>query len=145
VERLELKHSASEVVSAKLTEILDAKYGKSRKGARTMFYKVVPIERTNAVVGIASAEILMEMRSILNKIDVPTPEGKSLINVYYLEHAKAEDMVRILTETQRGRTGADSTRGLGMTTPITTTAARAAAAAGGAGGASIARTEGGAR
>jgi general secretion pathway protein D len=140
VERLDLKYSASEVVSAKLTEILDAKYGKSRKGARALFFKVVPIERTNAVIGIASADILMDMRSILKKIDIATPEGKSLINVYYLEHAKAEDMVRILTETQRGRTGSDSARGLGMTTPTAATP-RAATAAGGTG--AIARTEGG--
>ncbi|MEW6664822.1 MAG: type II secretion system secretin GspD [Thermodesulfobacteriota bacterium] len=127
VEKLDLKHSASEVVSAKLTEILDAKYGKSRKGARPLFFKVVPIERTNAVVGIASADILMDMRSILNKIDVPTPEGKSLINVYYLEHAKAEDMVKILTETQRGRTGMDLTRGMTTAVPTAATAPRAGA------------------
>jgi general secretion pathway protein D len=141
VERLDLKHSTSDIVSAKLTEILDAKYGKSRKGARTLFFKVVPIERTNAVIGIASADILMDMRSVLSKIDLPTPEGKSLINVYYLEHAKAEDMVRILTETQRGRTGQDSTRGLSTPTPAPKTTARTAAAATGAG--AIARTEGG--
>jgi general secretion pathway protein D len=33
-------------------------------------------------------------------MDHPTPEGKSLLNVYYLEHANAEDMVLILTEAQ---------------------------------------------
>jgi general secretion pathway protein D len=143
IEKMDLKHSSSEVVGAKLTEILDAKYGKSRKGARPLFFKVVPIERTNAVIGIASADILMDMRNILAKIDTPTPEGKSMINVYYLEHAKAEDMVRILTETQRSRTtGADSARALTSGASMGTATSRAGGATGSAEG-GISRTEAG--
>ncbi len=121
VERIDLKYSTSEVVSAKLTEILDAKYGKSRKGTRPLFFKVVPLERINAVIGVASPEVLMDMRNVIPKIDSPTPEGKSLINVYYLEHAKAEEMVRILTETQKSMTTADTIRSMPPTTSTPTT------------------------
>ena len=106
LEKMDLKYSTAEVVSAKLTEILEAKYGKGRKGIRPFFFKVVPIERINAIIGVASADILMEMRNLVQKIDSATPEGKSLINVYYLEHAKAEDLVRILTDTQKSKTAA---------------------------------------
>jgi general secretion pathway protein D len=117
---------------------MDAKFGKSRKGTRSLFFKVVSIERINALMAVGSPDVLMEIRSLVAKIDTPTPEGKSLINVYYLEHAKAEEMVRILTETQRGRTGADSTRGSSTATPTAATTPR-----GGTATPSIPRTEGG--
>lgn len=100
VKRLDLKYSPADVVSSKITEILEAKYGKARKGTRAIFYKIVALDRTNAVIAVASSDIMTQIRSILTKIDHPTPEGKGLLNVYYLENADAEDMVSILTQTQ---------------------------------------------
>lgn len=140
VEKLDLKYSTAEVVSGKLTEILEAKYGKGRKGTRPLFFKVVPIERTNAIIGVASADILMDIRSLVPKIDSPTPEGKSLINVYYLEHAKAEDLVRILTDTQKSKTGSDAYR---PPTSTTTAAGMATSRSTTASTESVQRTEGG--
>jgi general secretion pathway protein D len=139
VDKLDLKYSTAEVVGAKLTEILEAKYGKGRKGTRPLFFKVVPIERINSIIGVASAEILMDIRNLVSKIDSPTPEGKSLINVYYLEHAKAEDLVRILTDTQKSRTSSDVYRPTSATTQSTASGAAASRGA----SESIQRTEGG--
>ena len=102
VEKLELNYSSASLVTAKITEILDAKYGKARKGAQEKFYKLIPLERTNSLISVAPPEVAMEVRSVLSKVDRPTPEGKTLLNVYYLENADAEDMVQILTQTQRG-------------------------------------------
>jgi general secretion pathway protein D len=140
VEKMDLKYSTAELVSAKLTEILEAKYGKGRKGTRQLFFKVVPIERINAIIGVASADILMDIRNLVQKIDSPTPEGKSLINVYYLDHAKAEDLVRILTDSQKTRAGTDiPTRTMSQTGTI----GASASAARSTGAESIPRTEGG--
>jgi general secretion pathway protein D len=142
VEKMDLKHSTAEVVGAKLTEILEAKYGKGRKGTRPLFFKVVAIERVNSIIGVASADILMDIRNLVQKIDSPTPEGKSLINVYYLEHAKAEDLVRILTETQKSKTSGDSYRPTSQASA--STMASASSPARGIGSSeSITRTEGG--
>jgi general secretion pathway protein D len=138
VAKIDLKYSTAEVVSGKLTEILEAKYGKGRKGMRALFFKVVPIERTNSIIGVASADILMDIRNLVPKIDSPTPEGKSLINVYYLEHAKAEDLVRILTDTQKSRTSSEVYR-----PTSTASSAGTGAAASRSGSESITRTEGG--
>jgi general secretion pathway protein D len=112
VERLDLKYSSAGPISSKLTEILEAKYGKTRKGARAEFFKIVPLDRINAILTIASPDIIMEVRRILSKIDDPTPEGKSLLNVYYLENANAEDVVNILTQTQEAMVGAGEREGL---------------------------------
>ena len=105
VKRLDLKYSPANTVSSKITEILEAKHGKARQGTRAVFFKIVPLDRTNAVIAVASSDIMTEIRGILEKIDHPTPEGKSLLNVYYLENADAEDMVTILTQTQKAMAG----------------------------------------
>ncbi|MFC1823008.1 type II secretion system secretin GspD [Thermodesulfobacteriota bacterium] len=106
IEMLDLKYSAPSDATSKITAILDAKYGKTRKGSRPVFYKIVPLERINALITVASSDIMMEVRSILSKIDRPTPEGKSRLHVYYLENAKAEDMVQVLTQTRMAMTSA---------------------------------------
>ncbi|MBW1722365.1 MAG: type II secretion system secretin GspD [Deltaproteobacteria bacterium] len=109
VERLDLKYTTALDASRTLTEILEARYGKSGKtvsGSRQGLFKIVPVERINALIVVASADIFMDIRSVLSKIDRPTPEGKSMLNVYYLENAKAEEIVNILTQTQKAMTAA---------------------------------------
>jgi general secretion pathway protein D len=101
VEKLDLKHASATDVSMKLGEILELKYGKGRKGIRPSLFKVIALERINAVLAVAPSNILSEIGDIISKIDQPSPEGKSLLNVYYLENAKAEDIVRVLTGTQQ--------------------------------------------
>ena len=102
VERLELKYSTPSTVSSQITEVLEARYGKDRKGMQQKFFKLIPLERVNAMISVAPPDVAMEIRSVLSKMDRPTPEGKNLLNVYYLENADAEEMVRILTQTQQG-------------------------------------------
>lgn len=103
IERLDLKYVPASLISSKITEILDAKYGKARKGIRPIFFKILPLERLNALIAVASPETMHQIKGILSKIDAPPPEGTSSLHVYYLENADAEDMVKILTETQRAR------------------------------------------
>ena len=88
IERLELSHSSATIVATKITDILQAKYGKTRKGTRDVFFKIVPLERINALIAVASPNVMSQIKDILAKMDYPTPEGKSLLNVYYLEHDK---------------------------------------------------------
>lgn len=98
VERLDLKHSSPAQVTDQITEVLEARYGKDRKGVRQRFFKLVPVERINALISVAQPDVAMDIRRILSKLDRPTPEGKNILNVYYLENADAEEMVQILTQ-----------------------------------------------
>ena len=137
VERVDLKYSTADVVSAKLTDILDTKYGKGIKGARTVPFRVVPLERVNAIIGVGSPTVLKDIRSLIPQMDARTPEGRSLVNVYYLEHAKAEDMVGVLTETQKSKTSNEAR----SYTPASSTGLRGTAQK--TATESISRTEGG--
>jgi len=57
---------------------------------RPSLFKLIALERINAVLAVAPSDIFKEIIDIVSKIDQPSPEGKSLLNVYYLEHAKAK-------------------------------------------------------
>jgi general secretion pathway protein D len=116
-DKLDLKHASAGDVATKVTEILELKYGKGRKGVRPIVFKMIPLERINAVLAVAPSDIFEEITSLITKIDQPSPEGKSLLNVYYLEHAKAEEMVRILTETQKAMSSFTESRTTTPTTP----------------------------
>ncbi|MDD5206026.1 MAG: type II secretion system secretin GspD [Desulfobacterales bacterium] len=137
VERMDLKYSTADAVSAKLTDILDTKYGKGIKGARAVPFRIVALERLNSIIGVGSATVLKDIRSLIPQMDARTPEGRSLVNVYYLEHAKAEDMVGVLTETQKSKTSSEAK----SYTPTTSTGLRGAAQK--TATESISRTEGG--
>jgi general secretion pathway protein D len=104
VEKMDLKHASATDVTTKVGEILELKYGKGRKGIRPSLFKVIALERINAILAVAPVDVLDEIADIISKIDQPSPEGKSLLNVYYLENAKAEDIVRVLTGTQQAMT-----------------------------------------
>jgi general secretion pathway protein D len=101
VEKLELKYASAADVTTKLGEVLELKYGKGHRGIRPSLFKIIPLERINAILVVAPSDILDEVANIVSKIDQPSPEGKSLLNVYYLENAKAEDIVRVLTGTEQ--------------------------------------------
>jgi len=118
-DKIDLKHASATDVAAKVSDVLEIKYGKGRKGIRPTIFKVIALERLNAVLAVAPSDIFREITSLISKIDQPSPEGKSLLNVYYLEHAKAEEIVRILTETQKAMTSYAESR---TTTPTTPTA-----------------------
>jgi general secretion pathway protein D len=116
VQKLDLKYASATDVTTKLGEILDLKYGKGRKGIRPSLFKVIALERINAILAVAPSDVLGEISDIISKIDQPSPEGKSLLNVYYLENAKAEDIVRVLTGTEQAMTSYAESR-YSATTP----------------------------
>jgi general secretion pathway protein D len=116
VQKLDLKYASATDVTTKLGEILDLKYGKGRKGIRPSLFKVIALERINAILAVAPFDVLGEISDIISKIDQPSPEGKSLLNVYYLENAKAEDIVRVLTGTEQAMTSYAESR-YSATTP----------------------------
>jgi general secretion pathway protein D len=116
-DKIDLKHASATDVAAKVSDVLEIKYGKGRKGIRPAIFKVIALERLNAVLAVAPSDIFREIISLIAKIDQPSPEGKSLLNVYYLEHAKAEEIVRILTETQKAMTSYAESRTTTPTTP----------------------------
>lgn len=65
---------------------------RTQRGAR-----IIPDQRTNSLVLIATRSEMATLEDLLAKLDVPTPEGRGQIHVYYLQHANAEELAQVLT------------------------------------------------
>jgi general secretion pathway protein D len=59
--------------------------------------KIIADSRTNSLVVIATPSVIMAAEDLIAKLDIPTPEGRGQIHVYYLEHADAEELAQVLT------------------------------------------------
>jgi general secretion pathway protein D len=59
--------------------------------------KIIPDSRTNSLVIIATREAMASAEDLIAKLDVRTPEGRGQIHVYYLAHANAEELAKVLT------------------------------------------------
>lgn len=79
--------------------------------------KLVPDERTNSIIIIASEAETRKILELVEKLDVPLPPGRKKIHVYYLENAKAEEVLQVLSQLSgRGAAGVGyGTSGLGTT------------------------------
>jgi general secretion pathway protein D len=59
--------------------------------------KIVADERTNALIILAAENDMTKIRELLKLMDKEIPRGAGSIRVYYLQNAKAEDLVKVLT------------------------------------------------
>jgi general secretion pathway protein D len=59
--------------------------------------KIIADERTNSLIVIASAYDTEKVRSLVAILDKEIPRGSGNINVYYLQHANAEELTSVLT------------------------------------------------
>lgn len=58
--------------------------------------KIIADERTNSLIVIASAYDTAKVKSLVSILDKDIPRGSGNINVYYLQHANAEDLTKVL-------------------------------------------------
>ncbi|HOI07602.1 MAG TPA: type II secretion system secretin GspD [Deltaproteobacteria bacterium] len=105
-----LTHASAADLSLKLQEILsDDRTNRGAQGVRTFGQragvlsergkaKIIPYERTNSLIVLASAIDMKGVESLVQRLDIPTPSGKEDIHVYYLQYARAEDIVKVLTD-----------------------------------------------
>jgi general secretion pathway protein D len=64
--------------------------------------KIIPDERTNSLVVVASGDDTRQVKTLVAKLDVPPPKGKGRINVVYLKNADAEELATTLKELTAG-------------------------------------------
>jgi general secretion pathway protein D len=57
---------------------------------------IIADERTNSLIVIASAYDTEKVKSLVAILDKEIPRGSGNINVYYLQHANAEDLTKVL-------------------------------------------------
>jgi len=111
--------SASEIAS-RVNELFDIKNGTAEKGKSTSVgvgdlhvSKLIPDDRTNSLVIVATERAYMRILEIIKRLDVPqTGEGE--IHVLPLQHADAVDLTKTLNEII---TGAGANTAAGGTPP----------------------------
>ncbi|MCI5211968.1 MAG: hypothetical protein D3910_25035, partial [Candidatus Electrothrix sp. ATG2] len=78
----------------------------TRKRGRTATkIKIIPYERTNSLIVFAPKAQIKKLRSLLKQLDTEAPKGGGKIHVYYLQHANAEELVKVLTSLPTKKTG----------------------------------------
>jgi len=102
-----LQYAAAEAVARELKTLFESKTTTGAAaprpkgeeidiGAREGF-KIIPDERTNSLIVLASAQSIEMLKGIIAKLDQEVPRGKGNIHVYYLQNAVAEDLAKILS------------------------------------------------
>lgn len=83
-----------------MVNVVNSIFNTQRKGKRgsDTNITVVADQRTNILVVQASESDVERIRSLVEMLDQEMPRGKEKIHVYYLENAKAEEMVSVLQE-----------------------------------------------
>jgi general secretion pathway protein D len=90
---------------------------------------IVADERISAIIMMASEVDTARIKNLIAMIDKETPRSKGKINVYYCEHANAEDLAKVLQEIPSPQAGAGVVSGAGA----------ASATAGGGQGTTVSR------
>ncbi len=72
--------------------------GKKGKADSGIIVKFVADERTNSVILLASKTESQRVKDLIDILDQKVPKGEEKIRVYYLEHASAENLVKVLLE-----------------------------------------------
>ncbi len=82
----------------------------AKQGQRQDTIKIIPYERTNSLIVITDKTNLQKVRDLVAKIDTEAPQGTGKIQVYYLQHARADEIVKVLTSlpSDRSTQGASS-------------------------------------
>lgn len=88
-----LQFASAEGVAKSIGQLFTATV---QKGARQQTVKVVPFERTNALIVFAPKGVMQRVRDLVADLDAEVPRGEGNIRVIYLQHANAEEMVKVL-------------------------------------------------
>ena len=89
---------ASKLVS-NISKIFTARASRTKGRQNTKFnVQFVADERTNSIIILASKVQTEQVKSLIDILDQEVPKGEEKIRVYYLEHASAENLVKVLLE-----------------------------------------------
>lgn len=88
------------------------------KGQRPESIKIIPYERTNSLIVFASKNNIDKVKMLMAKIDTEAPKGTGKIQVYYLQHASAEELVKVLTSLPETKGGTKDPKAIASAPPI---------------------------
>ncbi|MCK9364487.1 MAG: type II secretion system secretin GspD [Syntrophales bacterium] len=90
-----LKYASATEMAKSLAMVFQKQVGPGRVNISPV--RVVADDRTNALIILAAENDMARIRELLDLMDKEVPRGSGTIRVYYLQNAKAEDLVKVLT------------------------------------------------
>jgi general secretion pathway protein D len=93
-----LRYASVESVSRSLGQVF-IQSAAAAKGGRPVNIRIIPYERTNSLIVFAPAAQIEKLRSLLEELDTEANMGlqDGKIYVYHLQHANAEELLKVLT------------------------------------------------
>ncbi len=108
-----LRHAMATNLAKSLDAVFQKGAGKPKAAQQVEAeVRIVPDERTNSLIVLASEDDTRKIKQLLKLLDSETPRGEGSIRVYYLQHANAEELTKVLTtlpskqtaEAEKGKT-----------------------------------------
>ncbi len=96
VKILQLEHADVQSVAKSMNELF-AKQAATKGVRGNQIVKVIAYERTNSLIVFAPRAQIDKIEEVLRELDTEVPRGEGNIRVYYLQHANAEELVKVLT------------------------------------------------
>ncbi len=112
---ISLQHASAESVSKSISQLFVS--ANAQKGVRPETVKIIPFERTNVLIIFGSKVTLQRVRDLVARLDVAVTRGEGNIRVIFLQHANAEEMVKVLTNISGDRTGGGKASSTTTTSP----------------------------
>jgi len=110
-----LQRTSAESVSKAISQLFVA--SPAQKGVRPEIVKVIPFERTNSLIVMASKASVQRVRALVAKMDEDAPRKDGNLRVLYLQHANAEELVKVLMNLPSDATGAKGAGAAGAALP----------------------------
>ncbi len=93
-----LEYATATVLAKSLGTVFQKRGVKTKSAFRgVVVIKIVPDERTNSLILLASEDDTVKIKKLVKLLDREPPRGEGDIRVYYLQHANAEDLTKVLT------------------------------------------------
>ncbi|MCG8638147.1 MAG: type II secretion system secretin GspD [Desulfobacterales bacterium] len=94
-----IRHADADKLVANLSSVFTARAKTAAgKTASQMNVKLVADTRTNSIILLSSRTEAEKVKQLIDILDKEVPKGDERIRVFYLEHASAEDIVKVLQE-----------------------------------------------
>jgi len=95
---LPLKYADASVLAKSVNALFQQSRVRKKNTSKTQdTINIVPDERTNSLILLASEDSTVRIVNLVKMLDKEPPRGEGDIRVYYLQHANAEDLTKVLT------------------------------------------------
>ncbi|MFB3926768.1 MAG: type II secretion system secretin GspD, partial [Syntrophales bacterium] len=107
-----LKNASATEVAKSLTAIFQASAAEQqRRGGLSQSVRVLPDERTNTVIVVASEFYISRVKQLIGLLDKEVPKGDASMHVYRLQNANAEDLAKVLMNLPQKEGGKSAEKG----------------------------------